>query len=169
MIGALVLVQAQEVTRVDLTSRYIELVEHLGDELGRAHGWRRRVAEQLGINDSTLSKILKGTRVVGMDLAERATERLKLSSDYFWADRQPSPRKERGRVTAEPKEAIQSLIAKFEDRTATVADVYALARAVAEAPSVLQAQEILKSRKPKSEQEIGALFLAASKLINSLR
>jgi hypothetical protein len=157
------------VTRADLTSRYVELIEQLGDKTGRAHGWRRRVAEQLGINESTLSKILKGTRVVGMDLAERATERLKLSSNYFWAHRQPGLRKDRGPVKAAHKDAIQGLIAKFEDRTATVADIYALARAVAEAPSVLQAQEILKSRKPKSEQEVGGLFLAASKLIDSLR
>jgi hypothetical protein len=77
----------------------------------------------LGINESTLSKILKGTRVVGMDLAERATERLKLSSDYFWADRQPGPRKDGGRVKAAQKDAIQGLVAKLEDRTATVADV----------------------------------------------
>jgi transcriptional regulator with XRE-family HTH domain len=155
--------------RADLTSRYIELVEQLGDKSGRAHGWRRRVAEQLGINESTLSKILKGTRVVGMDLAERATERLKLSTDYFWADRQHEPRKARVRVNADNKDTIQGLITKFEERTATVADIYALAHEVAEAPSVLQAREILKSRKPKSEQEIGSLFLAASKLIDSLR
>lgn len=156
-------------TRADLTSRYIQLVEHLGDKAGRAHGWRRRVASQLGINESTLSKILKGTRVVGMELAERATARLHLSSDYFWAEQQPSPRKDREPGKAKQRGSIQGLIAKFDDRTATVADVYALARTVAEAPTVLQAQEILKSRKPKSEQEIGGLFLAASKLIELLK
>jgi transcriptional regulator with XRE-family HTH domain len=160
---------AVTVTRADLTSRYVELVEQLGDKAGRAHGWRRRVAEQLGISESTLSKILKGTRVVGMDLAERATQRLKLGSDYFWAERHPEARADQWRAKPGQRHSIQALIAKFDDRTATVADIYALARAVAEEPSVLQAQEILKSRNPKSEQEIGGLFLAASKLIESLR
>jgi transcriptional regulator with XRE-family HTH domain len=156
-------------TRSDLTSRYVELVGQLGDKTGRAHGWRRRVAEQLGIDESTLSKILKGTRVVGVDLAERAIERLKLSSDYFWVEHKPSQRKAQPGPNTVHVKALHGLIEKFDQRTATVADIYALARAVVEAPSVLQAQEILKSRKPKSEQEIGALFLAASKLIESLR
>jgi hypothetical protein len=157
------------VPRPDLTARYVELIEELGEQVGRARGWRRRAAEQLGINESTLSKILKGTRLVGMDLAERAIERLKLDSDYFWTDRLAGGRKNRDRLGTDEQDTLKRLIAKFEDRTATVADIYALAHAVAERPSVLQAQDILKIRKPKSEQEIGALFIAASQLIEIVR
>lgn len=149
-----------------LTTRYIALIEQLGEKTLHARGWKRRVAEELGINESTLSKILKGTRVVGIDLAERAIERLDLSSDYFWSST-VGPQDD----AAQPVNSheLTALLAKFDNRKATVADVYALAQAVAANPAVLHAQKIAKTRKPKSEATIGALFLEASRLIEMLR
>lgn len=147
----------------DVTARYIALVEQIGDESGKAHGWRRRAAEKLGIGESTLSKILKGTRVVGMDLAERAIERLELNRAYFWTE---TPASSAAGSPVDPE--LEALLAKFEGRKADIADIYALAKATAESPSVVQAQKILKTRKPQSEQKIGALFLEASKFISLL-
>jgi transcriptional regulator with XRE-family HTH domain len=147
------------VPRPDLTARYIKLAKELGEGMGYAHGWRRRVAERLGIDESMLSKILSGNRKVGWRLAERAMEKLALDPTYF-----SGPVRKAGKPA--PR---HSLVSKFESGTATVADVYALARAVTEAPSVAQAHAILRMRPPKSDQQVGALFGAASKLLDLLR
>lgn len=146
--------------RADLTARYIKLAKELGEAMGYAHGWRRRVAERLGIDESMLSKILGGSRKVGWRLAERAIDNLALDPTYF------SETAEKLGKSAPPRDPV---VAKFESGTATVADVYALARTVTEGPSVVQAQAILKTRPPKSEQQVGALFVAASKLLDLLR
>lgn len=150
----------------DLTARYVALANQLGEKTSHARGWRRRVAEDLGVDESTLSKILNGSRAVGIDLAERATERLRLPSDYFWTDRD-EPKSEDRRSS--PNKSLEALIRKFDERRADIDDVYALAKHVLEAPSIVQAQKILKKRKPKSEKQIGSLFLEASKLINMVR
>jgi transcriptional regulator with XRE-family HTH domain len=149
------------VARSDLTAKYIELAKKLGEAMGYAHGWRRRVAERLGIDESMLSKILNGSRKVGWRLAERAIENLELDPAYFSGAVQP-----RGRKLGSARGAI---IARFASGTATVSDVYALARAVAESPASIQARAILKTRPPKSEQQIGSLFVEASKLIDLLQ
>ncbi len=147
----------------NLTARYVALAQKLGAECGHARGWRRRAAERLGISESTLSKILSGTRVVGMDLAERAIERLSLQPGYFWAEEPGSGRQPR------PDEIeLKVLLDRFNSRTADAADVYCLAHLVAENPAVMQAQKILKIRQPKSEKELGALFLEVSRLIDLL-
>jgi hypothetical protein len=57
----------------------------------------------------------------------------------------------------------------LEAGTATVKDVFALAKAVAEDPAVLEARSILASKPLKTQQQIGALFLSASKLLAALR
>jgi transcriptional regulator with XRE-family HTH domain len=159
------------VTTRDLTPRYIQLVNELGDEMGRTRGWRRRAADRLGIDESTLSRILKGTRSVGWDLAERAIERLDIEREFFTSERAPGrairplrrgQRHRKGTLLAD-------LIDKFESGTATVADVYELARAVEDSPPVHSARVILKTPAPKSEQQIGALFIAATRLIEQLR
>src|ERR1044071_3528636 len=112
----------------DLRARYIELVERLGDEMGKPVGWRRRVAADLGIDESTLSKILSGKRVVGWDLADRAVQRLKLDRDYFAITPESSGISPSPRSSGE----VDALIAKFDAGKATVKDVYALARGVLE-------------------------------------
>jgi transcriptional regulator with XRE-family HTH domain len=161
------LVQHGIVSRTDFTARYIQLVEELGRQMQHKYGWRRRAAEKLGVNQPTLSKIMRGERTVGWELAERAVERLGLDPSYFSTLASTGPAKLTG--TQRDRAALDALIARFDARVATTKDVYALARAVAEAPAVVQARAILKTRQPRTEQQVGALFLAASKLIELLR
>src|SRR5687767_14237707 len=99
--------------RADLTARYVLLAKELGDKYERAHGWRKRVAQQLGIDESTLSKILKGERAVGIELAERAIERLKLDRSYFWGDSQRGAQRPGARVPLGDDE-VQRLVEKFD-------------------------------------------------------
>ncbi len=155
------------VSRADFTSRYIQLVEELGRQMQHKRGWRRRAAERLGIDQPTLSKIMRGERTVGWDLAERAAERLDLDPSYFSSLRAAGAGKSSG--LQRDRAAVDALIAKFDARIASTKDVYALAKAVADAPAVVQARAILKTRQPRTEQQVGALFLAASKLIELLR
>ena len=152
-----------DVAAVDLTARYVELVEELGKELGHEHGWRRQVAEQLGIDQPTLSKIMRGDRQVGWELAQRAAERLKLDPGYFAGSRS---RARSG--TAGPPTTIDELGARIRAGIASTKDVYALARAVAANPAVAQARAILKMKQPRTEQQVGALFVAASRLLDLL-
>ncbi len=158
-------------TRPDPTQRYLELIDQLGRAIERPRGWRRRVAEQLGIDESTLSKIVSGKRVVGWELAERAAERLKLPVDYFLTREAEGRRPELGETSAPGRgvSRTKKLIERLEAGTATVKDVFALAKAVTEDPAVLEARSILASKPPKTQQQIGALFLAASKLLAALR
>lgn len=109
--------------------------DQLGRAMDRPRGWRRRVAEQLGIDETTLSKIVAGKRVVGWELAERAVERLKLPDDYFLPRdteiQVPEPARKshwRRRVPS------ATLIERLEAGTANVKDVFALAKAIAEDP-----------------------------------
>lgn len=151
---------------VDLTARYIQLVEELAERLGNSRGWQGQVAEQLGIDQPTLSKIVRGDRKVGWALAQRAVQRLKLDPGYFSGARA-------GRARASAAEQytsseIDELSAKIRAGIGTAKDVYALARAVAEDPAVTQARSILRAKRPRNEQQIGALFLSASKLIDLL-
>ncbi|MEO8178508.1 MAG: helix-turn-helix transcriptional regulator [Deltaproteobacteria bacterium] len=157
-------------TRPDPTPRYLELIDQLGRAIDRPRGWRRRAAEQLGIDESTLSKIVAGKRVVGWELAERAVERLKLPNDYF-VPRAPEIQlpEPPGKSRRQRREISTILIDRLEGGTATVKDVFALAKAVAEDPAVLEARSILASKPPKTQQQIGALFLSASKLLAALR
>jgi transcriptional regulator with XRE-family HTH domain len=158
------------VTRPDPTQCYLGLIDQLGRAMDRPRGWRRRVAEQLGIDESTLSKIVSGKRVVGWDLAERAVERLKLPVDYFLARdaevRLPEPARKPSSYRSDPR---TKMIDRLEAGTATVKDIFTLAKAVAEDPAVLEARSILGTKPPKTQQQIGALFLAASKLLAALR
>lgn len=158
------------VTRPDPTQRYLELIDRLGRAMDRPRGWRRRVAEQLGVDESTLSKIVAGKRVVGWELAERAVERLKLPTGYFLQqDAEIQITEPAGKSRRHRRDPSTNLIERLEAGTATVKDVFALAKAVAEDPAVLEARSILASKPPKTQQQIGALFLSASKLLAALR
>lgn len=152
--------------RTDLTARYIQLVEELAERLGNARGWQGQVAEQLGIDQPTLSKIVRGDRKVGWELAQRAVQRLKLDPGYFSGA--ASGRARKPAAQPYPSNEIGELTAKIRAGIATTKDVYALARAVVEDPAVAQARSILRAKRPRNEQQIGALFLAASKLIDLL-
>jgi transcriptional regulator with XRE-family HTH domain len=155
------------VSRSFTTKRYIEVVERLAAQLGRAHGWRRRAAERLGISESHLSKILSGERDVGRELAERAVERLGLDPSHFSEGATGERRAAASSVPIGGAE-IKRLLKKVDAGKASVADVYALARAIAEAPAVAQAQAILKRLEPRTEKDVAALFIAAAKLASAI-
>jgi hypothetical protein len=147
------------------TAKYVKVIEQLGAEMGNAHGWQRRAAERLGISAEHLTRILKGDREVGRMLAERAVERLGLDPAYFSDSRKTTV------VSGAPAVVghdLEVLLSRFDVGAATAEDVFALARAVVEAPAVREAQTILDMRKPRNEKELGALFMAASRLIAAL-
>jgi transcriptional regulator with XRE-family HTH domain len=146
------------------TAKYIELVEHLAAEMGHAHGWQRRAAERLGISTPHLTRILNGEREVGRMLAERAVERLGLNPAYFSASTKNRSFLH-GSVHDVRAAELERLLSRFDAGVATVDDVFELARAVAEAPAVREARAILRTKKPRTEREIGALFMAASRLV----
>jgi transcriptional regulator with XRE-family HTH domain len=148
------------------TGKYIKVIEQLAAEMGNAHGWQRRAAERLGISTPHLTRILKGDREVGRMLAERAVERLGLDPAYF-SDSRKIQRPSKASPRADRPE-LEALLRRFDAAAATAEDVFALARAVVEAPAVREAQAILDMRKPRNEKELGALFMAASRLIAAL-
>ena len=65
--------------------RYALLVDQLGDELGRAYGWQSRVARRLGIDQSTINRLVRRERAtVGSDAIDRAVLRLRIDSRFFY-------------------------------------------------------------------------------------
>lgn len=69
------------------TARYRALIEQLGDEEGRTHGWKRRVAERLRVHPSYVSRILGGSSSnVGQDVIDRACEALGIHPSFFSED-----------------------------------------------------------------------------------
>jgi len=68
------------------TARYIELVNQLGDEFGKRYGWKAKVAKQLGVSRSYLSKLTKGDRhSVGAEIVSNALSSLRLDPTFFTA------------------------------------------------------------------------------------
>lgn len=66
--------------------RFLRLVDEMGEELGKRHGWIAEVARRLGIHRSTLLKVLNGERRVTKTHLERAVQSLQLPSSYFQAE-----------------------------------------------------------------------------------
>jgi hypothetical protein len=63
--------------RGQLTCRFVLLVEWLGQQrYGNARGWHARLAHDLGMSSSYLSRILIGHRDVGIVLATRVASRV---------------------------------------------------------------------------------------------
>ena len=104
---------------------------------------------------------------VGRMLAERAVERLGLNPAYFSVNTE-SRSLLHGSVHDVRAAELERLLSRFDVGVATIDDVFELAHAVADAPSVREAQAILRLRKPRNEQEVGALFMAASRLVAAL-
>lgn len=84
-----------------ITARYRALIEEKGAEHGFARGWMNRVAEELGLHQSVISKIRNGKRQVGHDLAQRTARRLGLDPAYFFV--------EGGRAMGGDPEAMQTM------------------------------------------------------------
>lgn len=70
-----------------LRLRYQQLIEELGAEYGKAHGWKRQVADRLGISPAHLTRIRKGTRNVSLEAAVTAAVRVGFDPAYFSAGR----------------------------------------------------------------------------------
>lgn len=69
-----------------LTRRTQALIDEMAEELGRQHGWKKTVADRLGLHPSTLSKIVTGSRPVTPSGALRIAARLRLDPSYFKPD-----------------------------------------------------------------------------------
>lgn len=64
--------------------RYRDLANQLGAEMGRARGWKSRVAERLGVHPSYLSRVLSGAKTaISNEVIERACENLGVRRDFF--------------------------------------------------------------------------------------
>lgn len=76
------------VSKPDLpTRRYLTLIEQLGDELGRARGWKSAVARKLGVTPQYVNQLLSGKRdSVGHDVIKRAGERLGITPAFFFSE-----------------------------------------------------------------------------------
>lgn len=74
------------------TERYALLIRQLGAELGNVRGWKKRVAERLGVHPSYVSRILSGEKLtIGPDVIDRACERLGLGADFFFVEQSAPP------------------------------------------------------------------------------
>ncbi len=73
------------------TRRYLSVVESIASSLNRRYGWQAEVARRLGVDRSLVSRLVSGERTsVGAEAQQRALERLKLPSDYFTSEAEPS-------------------------------------------------------------------------------
>lgn len=74
------------------TERYALLIRQLGSELGYVRGWKRRVADLLGVHPSYVSRILSGEKLkIGPEVIDRACERLALDSRFFFKELDGDP------------------------------------------------------------------------------
>jgi hypothetical protein len=51
---------AREPVMTGAARRYADLVDQLAEELGRRHGWKKRVADRLGVHASFITKVICG-------------------------------------------------------------------------------------------------------------
>lgn len=66
--------------------RYRQLVNELGEAMGYRYGWKSKVARQLGVHPSYVSKVLaEEINDVGGDVLKRALDALDLDSSFFFA------------------------------------------------------------------------------------
>jgi transcriptional regulator with XRE-family HTH domain len=69
-----------------MQQRFRQLVEELGDELGRVHGWKREVARRLEMNPTHLSRVLNNENPpIGRETAMRVAHLLQIDMAYFAA------------------------------------------------------------------------------------
>ncbi len=62
--------------------RFRQIISDMGAELGHVHGWKRTVAQRLGIAPSHLSRIIAGKRV-GVATLHRVADDLSVDPVYF--------------------------------------------------------------------------------------
>lgn len=73
------------------SKRYIQLIEELGNEgEGRIHGWQTRVARQVNIDQSYISRLARKEKIAPRANAiERAITALKLRPEFFYGVPEP--------------------------------------------------------------------------------
>lgn len=145
-------------------TRFRELLEALGSERSFAHGWKREIADAVGISPSHLSRVMAGERQVSLRVLTRAAERFGFNEAYYATDSggyPQFPRDERPpdldrmilEVGGSKREAMVRLVAEIMDgwhehRTVDATAATVLARLVAEHPAVAAAQEVLRAKTP---------------------
>lgn len=68
------------------TRRFLELIDQLADEVGRTHGWKKQVAERLGVSQSYIPQLTKdASRSVRKESMLRAAKRLGIKVAFFEA------------------------------------------------------------------------------------
>lgn len=60
------------------------LFNQIGDELGRRTGWQAEVSRRVGVSESLISKVLKGTQAPGTRSIERIRQTMGLSPNWFY-------------------------------------------------------------------------------------
>lgn len=83
-----------EQPRDALTTKFLELVDYLGERKGKAHGWKSAVATELGIHPVHLSRLMNdSSRSITRGTALEAAELIRLNPKYFdenWKDGPPA-------------------------------------------------------------------------------
>lgn len=70
------------------SDRYRNLIHFMGERYRFARGWKAKVAGKLGVHPSYLGRVLSGeVEEVGVEIIERACERLRIKRDFFFAEK----------------------------------------------------------------------------------
>ena len=79
--------QKPEQPRDALTTKFLELVDYLGERKGKAHGWKSAVATELGIHPVHLSRLMNdSSRSITRGTALEAADLAKINIRYFDTD-----------------------------------------------------------------------------------
>jgi len=143
--------------------RFRELLQALGEERQHAHGWKKAVAEEVGISPSHLSRVLAGERDVSQRVLSGAAQRYKFSEAYYSSQeghyREFPPPEVLGftlfELGASRREAMVRLTGEvlttwMERRNVDPVAATTLARLLADHPATQAARQILIA---KSDQE----------------
>lgn len=76
-----------DVAKETPADRYRQLIEQLRDDTGDRWGWKKDVADLLGIDATLPARFLNKERNAGSDSIEKAINRLGLRSDFFYGDK----------------------------------------------------------------------------------
>ncbi len=152
--------------------RFRQLIMDLGEELHRAHGWKRRVAERLEMNASHLSRVLNRRMTVGGELLHRTARILDFDPRYYQSTQGTYRDWHRASVILDALENLNDLkatatarrIRESYTRTATVAETDAelLSRKILSLAPVSAAVRYRDAKSPRERAE--AAYVMASTL-----
>lgn len=73
------------------SARLRQLIEWLGQQRSYARGWKREVADQLGVHPTTISRWLSGSRTVDRAGIYKIGDALSLDTTWFYSDGSKPP------------------------------------------------------------------------------